>query len=257
MNYDSDPICLSDQVRVGARQIIKEVIDCLPENAKLYLVGGAIRNTKYYLSHHQTLPQRDYDLIFVDIEQDEFIKKLLAKDFKHGEIQKATQKVFLKSGTPNPQTISDYVVLDISFYKYGKISDLLRQKANFSVNGFAIELTNLFDKNWHDKVIALPNAEKDIAIKQLRLNPDQSPEYLYSNLFAAIRFVSQGFKPPEEEKIRAMLKFHKQYPKEKFNKNCEKVFNYVGGEANARKIVKNLGIYEDIFNIKFLDSIQM
>ena len=72
------------------------------------------------------------------------------------------------------------------------------------------------------------------------------------NLFACLRFMSVGFKPPSKDEVELLLRQLPELEKWRFERNIKKVFGYVGGERKARQLIKSLGIKIDIFNQKKL-----
>jgi hypothetical protein len=246
---DADvPYCLLDRVRPGAAAMMAAVAAAVPADAQLYVIGGALRNSFVYKVLGKQLPQRDYDMVYVGAGRIVFADTLVNAGFRLGAIQRPDQQTFENPCVPDPKTLDDYFIPDVTFYDKGEITDILAAKTNFLLNGFAIAAADLPKPDWDSRVITLPGAMQSIEQQKVVLNPAQSPEYAHSNLFAAIRFVSQGFAPPSAEDVKAMLATIKDYPDEKFDKNVQKVFNYVGGEDAARAIAHNMGIAQDIFS---------
>ena len=235
-------------------EVFREVIASIPKSTKVYLVGGALRNAVFYATHKKRLPQRDYDLVYIG-KKDEFIQNLRSHGFMYGKIRRKNQTVLKKMLKERPQNIHEYVVLDISFRDKGKMRDLLKEKVNFTINGFAIPLQRVFSKDWKKSVIALPFAMRDITNRQMRLNADKKRHH-GSELYACIRFISTGFKRPTSKEIQQMYRMLPYLPKYKFKRNRQKVFDYVGGEHKAREILKRLRIQEDVFSFTTIEKLR-
>ena len=229
-------------------KIIREIISCIPKETKVFLVGGATRNALYYKYFKKKLPQRDYDLVIIGNSK-KFISNLKKKKFLKGNIQKKDEVTLKKPKIENPKKISDYVVLDIHISKEKNIKKLTKKEANFTFNCSVLPLKEATSKNWDKKIVSSKNSLKDLKNKQIKINSLNHP----ANLFACIRFMSKGFKKPSEKEIGMLLDSLKNLPKEKFERNVKKVFDYVGGEK-ARLLVKKLGIKEDIFSEKIFNK---
>ena len=77
-----------------------------------------------------------------------------------------------------------------------------------------------------------------------------------ANLFAAMRFMFLGFKQPKQTEVDLLLKSLGGIDKIRYGRNIKKLFGYVGGEENARKLLKKLKIEQDIFNPKVLETLK-
>lgn len=233
-------------------EILKDAKFAIPKNAKAYLVGGAPRNALYFKLFNKKLPERDYDILFVG-NKDNFVKNLRSRGFVYGEIKRKNEIVLKKKKIPKPnrKSFSDYVYLDIHFSDENSVLKNLKENANFTINGFALSLKDVDSENWHKKIISLPNAMKDLENRKLHINIISHP----ANLFACLRFMSKGFKKPSKEDIKKLLFSLKKLEKYKFKRNVNKVFDYVGGEKEARKLAKRLGIKKDIFNFKIIEKL--
>lgn len=97
-----------------------------------------------------------------------------------------------------------------------------------------------------EKVIKLPSTISDIENKKLKLNNPNKCDW--TNIFACLRFMSQWFQKPSVDEIEIMLKALKRLSKERSKRNILKLFNYVWGKTNARRLLKKLWVYKDIFN---------
>lgn len=233
-------------------EIFRTVVACLPKNTKVYLVGGAIRNAIYYKYFKQALPQRDYDLLLIG-DRDDFVKNLRQAGFIYGRIKRKHQVVVKMKLIPKPLHIhNDYLYLDIHVSEEPSALKNLAQSSNFTINGSTISLKDIFKDNWFDKLISLPGALADLKNKQLRLNQLSHP----ANLFAVLRFMSLGFKPLKPNEIALLLKSLGGLPERRYEKNIKKLFGYVSGEENARKLLKKLKIKQDIFDLKIIKTLK-
>ena len=249
MKQDSDlPIFMHDP---ATNKILKEAASAIPKGTKTYIVGGTIRNAVYYRLFHKRLPQRDYDMVSIG-NREKFVKNLRALGFTYGFLIRKDTITLKKKRVKKPKhQFKDYVILDIHFSKKSILKNL-KENSNFTVNGFALSLKHVASKNWHKKLITLPNALKDLKNKQLRVNIIAHP----ANLFACLRFMSKGFKPPSKKEIKELLKALGKLPKYKYKRNINKVFSYVGGEKKARQLAKKLGIKEDIFDFETIRALR-
>ncbi len=241
----STPIFLQN---TKVAEIFREIKKSVPKNSQLFLVGGALRNSVFYHFFKKKLKQRDYDLIFIGSRK-QFVDNLRCLGFIYGRIRRKNQVVLKKEIVKNPKDISDFLVLDISFSAQKDIQDILKNKINFTINGFAINIKDIFSDNWMGKIIALPHSIANIKAKQLRLNTEKK-DFIGTDLYACIRFISQGFEKPSKDEIEILFRAMKKLQKYKFERNKKKVFAYVGGKEKAKKIVKNIGLNEDIFSFK-------
>ncbi len=235
-------------------RILRGVISSMPKKSKLFLIGGTLRNTVFYYYFKKELPQRDYDVIFIG-NKELFIRNLRKKGFLYGKIRRQKQLVLKKRKFPKAKSIEDYLVLDISFYKGQNIENILKEKINFTINAFAINLKDIFLNNWFDSLIALDGSFKDMKAKKLRLNPGREKVF-GSDLYACIRFMSRGFQPPPREEIQELFLGLKYLEKYRFDKNIAKMYSYVGGEKKARLIAKKLGLEGDIFSFNTVKKLR-
>jgi len=243
IKFMNEPIFLHNK---KVYEIFKEIAKSVPKNSQLFLVGGALRNSIFYHFFKKRLRQRDYDLVFMG-NRKRFIDNLKKLKFTYGKLRRKNQVVLKKRKVDNPGNIQDYVVLDVSFYPKENINKILRKKVNFTVNGFALNIKNVFNKNWVKKLIKLPLAITDIKSKQLRLNPEKNT-FWGTEIYACIRFMSAGFKKPSKNEIETLYQIMEKIPKYKFKRNKKKVFEYVGGKEKAKKIVKKMGLNKDVFS---------
>ncbi|HRY59991.1 MAG TPA: hypothetical protein P5096_01275 [Patescibacteria group bacterium] len=232
------------------RGISKEVVDSIPKDKKVYLVGGMVRNALYYQYFKKILPSRDFDIAFVGNRQG-FVSNLIKKGFIYGKTKKKNEIVLKKSKIKKPKAIQDYVVLDIHSDGDQDIKKQIKGKANFTIGSFALELKDILSEDWADKVITTPQAAKDLKNKQIRVNA-LNKEHPFQ-IFSCIRLMSLGFKKPSKKDIDRLLKLlFTTDNKERFDINIKKVFDYVGGEKKARILLKKLGIKKDIFDFSVI-----
>lgn len=231
-------------------EILKEVIASIPSKTKVYVVGGAARNAVYYELFKKPFPQRDYDLLFVG-NLNKFIKNLQSHGFVYGKIRRKNEVVMKKKMIPNPESVVDYVVLDIHRSRESNVLNNLKLNSAFTINGFAIPLSNYLSKDVKKFLVALPKAVSDLKDRRLRVNTHGYKKHP-ANLFACLRFISIGFALPNKKEVRLLLDQLPNLKKRRFEKNVKKIFGYVGGENKARRLAKQLGIKIDIFDFKRL-----
>lgn len=230
-------------------EILREAIVSIPQKTKVYVVGGAARNSIYYDIFKKPLPQRDYDLLLVG-NLNKYVENLRKNHhFIYGRIRRKNEVVLMKKLTLKPQYITDYLVLDIHRSYESSVQKNLKENSAFTINGFAIPLKYYLIKKNKKYILSLPGAMHDLKNKRLRLN---IPGYTGhpANLYACLRFMSLGFKPPVKKEVELLLKRLPKLEKRRFESNVQKVIGYVGGKQKAQKLVKQLGIKLDIFNIK-------
>ncbi len=226
--------------------LVQEVGSRLPASVNPYVIGGAARNALYYQTFGKGLAQRDFDLLALPGDATKFVDFCRRElGFVYGKIRRKSEVVVRKNFVEKPQNITHYVYFDLHISEEADVLTNLRLNSAFTINGFAIPLKS-FPKL--DKLISLPGAVDDLKNRQLRLNPD-GYKFHPGNLFACLRFMSVGYKPPSAEEVELLAKELPKLEKWRFNRNVKKVFTYVGGEANARKLAKRLGVEADIFNL--------
>lgn len=229
--------------------IIKEAITAIPPQTKVYVVGGAARNSIYYDIFKKSLPQRDYDLLLVGDLQAYIANLRKNHKFIYGQVRRKDEVSLMKKLVPKPVHITDYLVLDIHRSYEANVQKNLRKNSAFTINGFAIPLKQYLSKEGKRHTITLPSALPDLKKKRLRLN---TPGYTGhpGNIFACLRFMSLGFKAPPKNEIDLLLKQLPKLEKRRFKRNVNKVVVYVGGKQNAQRLIKRLGIKLDIFDLK-------
>jgi tRNA nucleotidyltransferase/poly(A) polymerase len=234
-------------------EILKIAKFAIPKNTKVYLVGGAVRNALYFKIFNEKLPQRDYDILLIG-NKEKFVKNLRSHGFVYGKIKRKNEIVLKKKKIPKPRhEFNDYVFLDIHTSDEKNILKNLKENSNFTINGFALSLKDIDSKNWHKKVISLSRAMQDLKNKKLRVNVIVHP----ANLFACFRFISKGFEPPSKKEIKELLVTLGSLEKWRYKKNIRKLFDYVGGEKEAKKLAKKLGIKENIFDFKTIQKLRV
>jgi hypothetical protein len=243
------PIFMQDQ---KTREILRDASSCIPDKARAYIVGGAIRNSVYYRLFKEKMPQRDYDLLFIG-DRNLFIRNLLNHGFVYGHMRRKSEVVLKKKKIPKPRIdiLTDYVFLDIHISTEKNVIKNLKHESNFTINGFAILLKDADSEEWYEQIIALPRALQDLKNKKLRVNAIKHP----AGLFACLRFMSIGFKPPSKKEVKDLLLALGKLGKYKYERNIKKTLTYVGGENRAKQLAKKIGINKDIFDFKVIKSL--
>ena len=235
-------------------QIFREIEKSVPKKSQLFLIGGTLRNSVFYHFFKKKLKHRDYDLVFLG-DRKKFISNLKNLKFKYVRLRRKNQTVLKKEIVDDPRDINDFLVLDIYFTNQKEVYKILKNKINFTINGFALNIKYIFNENWVEKLIKLPHSIEDIKSKQLRLNTE-TRNFFGTDLYACIRFISAGFKKPSKDEIETLYQEMKKLPKYKFERSKEKVFDYVGGKEKAEKIVKKMGLSEDVFSFNTILKLQ-
>jgi hypothetical protein len=233
-------------------QIFRSVVTAIPAGTKAYLVGGAVRNAIYFHYFHKALPQRDFDIMLIG-DRNAFVKNLRAAGFIYGKIKRKHEVVLKMKKVAKPQHIfNDYLYLDIHVSPEKSPLKNLAQNSNFTINGSTLSLKDIFRDDWFTKLISLPGALADLKNKRLRLNQLSHP----ANLYACLRFMSLGFKQPSNRELSLLLESLGDLKEDRFVKNITKLYSYVGGEVKARKLLKKLGIKQNIFDYKVIKSLK-
>jgi 16S rRNA C1402 (ribose-2'-O) methylase RsmI len=70
--------------------------------------------------------------------------------------------------------------------------------------------------------------------------------------------MSKGFLPPKKNEVKKLLLSLKELysDEDRYNRNIKKLYNYVGGEREARKLLKRLEININIFKYSNLTKIK-
>ena len=233
--------------REGVAPIIAEAIAAIPKGTNVYVTGGAARNAVYYNAFKKKLPQRDYDLLVVG-DMQAYVRNLRKKGFIYGKIRRKHTIVVKKRRVPHPvDPLDDYVYLDLYVApQFSSLQENIRFGANFTINQFAFPLAASTSPAWRKRIVTLPGAIRDMKAKQLRLS--ESLKHHPGDLFACLRFMSQGFKPPSKNEVGVLLEAFARFEPWRYPRNVKKVFRYVGGEEKARHLAKKLGITHDIFS---------
>ena len=183
--------------------------------------------------------------------KDSFVTNLLSHGFVYGKKNTETGATFKMPRIENPsEDFSDWVYLDVVYRKNTTVEESLKQKVNFTINGTAINLQNLEDPDWFEKIIVLPDTLEDLKSKRLRTN-SRYP----INIYACVRFVSIGFAPPPKNELDWMIEDLRTIEEKKFTQNAEKVIRYVGSADGVKEIVKHLGIKVDILDFNSVKGI--
>lgn len=230
-------------------KIFEHLVNNLPDGVEVYLVAGTVRNAIHKFFHGQdSLQQRDYDQI-VTKGSDKYLEYLKSQGFYPGRIQRPTQKVMIKSfvGNDDPEDFANNLVFDVNLVDNISAIDNLEKHVGLTVNGNAISIRDIFSEDWQNKLVSLPGALEAIKDKKLVLSP-AGYKYQAANLFSVIRFVHNGYTPPPKEDIELLIKELPRVEDERYKKNIQKVFKYVGGEDKARAICKEIGIEADVFD---------
>lgn len=231
------------------RKVFEELIKNLPEDVEVYLIAGSLRNAiDRYFHNDSRLEQRDYDQI-VTKGSNEYLAYLRGLGFYNGRIQRPTQKVLIKSfiGNEDAEDFANNLVFDIHLMDGTNAIDNLKKHVGLTVNGNAISIGEIFSDDWQNKLISLPGALQSIEKKQLRLN-HEGYKHQAVNLFSVIRFVYNGYEPPAKEDLMLLVRELPRVEDDRYEKNVQKVYKYVGGEDNARKICEGIGIDFNVFD---------
>jgi len=243
------PIFMQDY---KTNEILREAALAIPKKTKVYIVGGAMRNALYFSIFNKKLPQRDYDLLVVSNKK-QLVKNLRRKGFIYGKIRRKHEITLKKKIVTKPKhEFNDYVFLDMHLSEEKSVMKNLKEVSGFTINAFALPLKQVISKNWHKKVIALPNALADLKNKKIYVNALTHP----AMLFACLRFMSLGFKSPPKKQVNELLFNLRKLPKYKFKRNIKKIFSYVGGKKKARQLTKKIGIKENIFDFKTIKNLR-
>lgn len=240
------PIDFKDE---RGQKVFEEVIKNLPEDVEVYLIAGSLRNAiDRYFHSDSKLEQRDYDQV-VTKGSEKYLVYLKSLGFYDGRIQRPTQKVIIKSfvGNEDPEDFTNNLVFDIHLMDGTNAIDNLKKYVGLTVNGNAISIKDIFSESWQDKLVSLPGALRAIEKRQLKVN-NQGYKYQAANLFSVIRFVYNGYTPPTKDELMQLVKELPRVEDDRYEKNVQKVYKYVGGEDSARRICKQIGIDFDVFD---------
>lgn len=227
------------------RTIFQDVVACLWDDVEAYLVSGAIRNSLVYKLLGEELPWRDYDVVVVQW-QEEFVQRLQNKGFSFtdGHLKGMSHGAILRRPKfPNPKKMIDYVYLDLIFSSKSSFIQRNMESPNFTLNGAALSLGEIFAADRYEKLIVLPTTIADIQNKQIRVNNAGGS----TNIYACLRFMHLGFAPPLQEEVQALLQSWREITKGRFERNIKKLTDYVWGMDRARELARELGVWEDLF----------
>jgi len=234
-----------------AEEEFKRVMSNLSADVFAYLMGGCVRNALIKEFHGQILIQRDYDQIIT--QGTAIYKKFLES---HGFLEhpypskQDVQDIYRKPlfGDPVKEDYHDWLVFDLHTVDGTTIEDNIKNNTAFTINGCAIKANDVLTKSWSEALIeGLPTAIQDIKDRLLRVNLDgykSSP----ASFYAMLRFMSVGFSAPGPEEVNLLLDELPRLEHARFDRNVQKVWEYVGGEAKARELVQSLGITVDVFD---------
>jgi len=247
------PIDFKDE---RGQKVFEEVIKNLPDDVEVYLIAGSLRNAiDRYFHNDSKLEQRDYDQI-VTKGGEKYLAYLKSLGFYDGRIQRPTQKVLIKSfvGNEDPEDFTNNLIFDVHLMDGTNAIDNLKKYVGLTVNGNAISFRDIFSESWQDILVSLPGALQAIEKKQLRLN-QEGYKHQAANLFSVIRFVYNGYTPPTKDELMQLVQELPRVEDDRYVKNVQKVYKYVGGEDNARRICKQIGIDFDVFDKQVVTKI--
>ncbi len=242
LNYNNDE----------AYEELKRISQNIPKECEVYLISGSVRNALYKKFHGEKLIQRDYDQVVIKgaKEYTEYLTKngYIKREYPSKQNEQVIYAKALNEHAKEGDSYINWLVFDLHTLEGTSIQENIINNTAFTINGCVINMRKLFNDPLENQVIEiLPGAIEDIKNKILRINP-QGYKSMPSIFFAMIRFISIGFIPPPKDEIDMLLKELANLEHARFERNVKKVWDYVGGEDNARQIVKDLNIDIDIFN---------
>jgi hypothetical protein len=248
LNYNSEE----------ARRALHAAMTGLPPSVDVYLIGGAVRNALFREFHGVVLAQRDYDQVIIKDSKEyaEYLAGLgyLARPYPSRQDEQIVYSLALNEQAKDGDSYVNWLVFDMHTVDGTTIEQNMLRSAAFTINGCAIRGNDLFARPWREAVIpVLPTAVQDIKDKRLRLN-GEGYKYMASNFYAMLRFMSVGFSAPPEAEIQLLLHELPKLEHARFARNVKKVWDYVGGEDTARRMVKDLGIDIDVFDEESVKS---
>lgn len=236
----------SKEAEIEFRNLVQD----LPNDVSMYMVGGALRNALIRHYQGEILKQRDYDQV-ITAGTESYIKVLESRGYVCRPYPgRTTQVVYSKALNDEAikgDSYENWLVFDIHKMDGTTIANNLKDEVGLTVNGFAIKAQDIFAGDWEERLIVLPGALEDIKKKRLRINPD-GYKHQAANFYAVLRFMSAGFSPPSPEEVQLLLKQLPRIESERFDRNVKKVWDYVGGEEVARRLVGELGVTVDVFD---------
>jgi hypothetical protein len=235
-----------------AEQALRKVVAGLPQTTEVYLIGGAVRNSLFRMFHGTVLTQRDYDQVITKGSQTygDYLASLgyRARPYPSRQDEQIVYSKALNEHAQNGDSYVNWLVFDMHTMDGTTIEWNIKNNAAFTINGCAVNVRDLYTKPWQDAVIqVLATAVQDITDKRLVLNRS-GYQYMASNFYAMLRFMSVGFSAPTSEEVQLLFKELPNLEHARFERNVKKVWDYVGGEDKARSLVKSLGIDVDVFD---------
>lgn len=218
------------------------LVQNIPDDVEVYIVGGAIRNALVYDIHGEVWRQRDYDQIITK-NSSKYFAYLESLGFQQGAINDPTHRIMTKATVQDGRDISyeDNLVFDIHIVDGTTIEDNLRYGTGLMINGAALSIRDIFSDDWKARLYTLPGAIESIEQKQMRINPD-GYESESNYFFALIRFIGMGFAQPPHDEIIKLFKTLKDIEPHRYQRNLKKLEDYVGGRLKVIQIVNNLNI---------------
>jgi len=116
------------------------MVDNLPENSKVFIVGGAIRSTVFRHYHSKKLAQKDYNQIITKNPGIYFDYLELTRLYL-GNINKSKQKVYVYNFKVKPETKN---FVDSLVFNTHIVKNDSENNNDFTVNGFVISLKDVF-----------------------------------------------------------------------------------------------------------------
>jgi len=239
---DQTPLLFMEDIKTA--EIFRQIIEVIPEENDVYIVGWAVRNSLFYLYHKTKLPQRDFDVVIVWMPE-KLIQNLKNIWFTEGSNIKGDCWIILKKAKiDNPEHLSDFVYLDCTYWKDGVTMEKnLKEHANLTINCNAMNIKDVFDKNWLEKVVSVNGWIEDIKDKILKINSYES-----RILFACLRFMSQWFIAPKKDELIKAIQMLQSIDRDRYERNVLKLESYVWGREIADVLLKRLWVEGDLFD---------
>ena len=197
-----------------------------------------MRNALWFKYHGLKPKQRDFDMILLG-EREALVSNLLAQGYAFGKKNSDVAVVLRKAKVKNPGAdINNWLVLDIKIRSIAPdILAALAGIANFTVNGLALDITDLKSGDWFNKIRGLPGAQDDILHKRLRLVSRWG-----INIYACARLVFIGFQPPPAAAVKLMLEDYSKLEPERRAQEIDKTIEYIGDPELVREVCARIGI---------------
>ncbi len=228
------------------RIILNEIKELIPENTKVYLFGGTIRNAIHFNYFKEKIKQRDFDCIVIG-DGELFAQNLLKAGFVYGSKDSEKSKVLKKARILNPvDRYNDFLYLDCKIFSSSEsIESTLERISDFTIGAVALDIKEIDSINWLNKVSSIEDAVLDIKNKKLKIIKSYP-----ANLYKMIRLVSQGYQLLLDNDVEYILEKAKDITEEKFKREVEKTSQYVGGAENVLEIARGLGITKNILDFE-------